>query len=239
MIEALLLQLGARDDIAPEEAKLLRDSFTGERSYAADQDIVAQGSRPGFSQLLVEGIAGRYKVLAEGSRQINAVHVPGDFMDLHAFLLKTMAHGVVALSPCRLALIEHKALQRITETAPHLSRLLWLDTLVHGSIHREWIVAMGRRSAEARLAHFVCELYVRLKLIGRADKLTFNLPLTQSEIADVLGLSIVHVNRTLQKLRRDFGFKWDGSLVQIVDWERMAELAEFDDTYLCLDREPR
>lgn len=239
MIEALLLQLGARDTIPPSEIQLLRDSFTGERSYAADRDIVAQGSRPGFSQLLVEGIAGRYKVLADGSRQINAIHVPGDFMDLHAFLLKTLAHGVVALTPCRLATIDHLTLQRLTETAPHLTRLLWLDTLIDGSIHREWIVAMGRRSAEARLAHFMCEIYMRLSLINQAQDYTFNLPLTQAEIADVLGLSVVHVNRTLQRLRKEADFKWDGNRVRIGDWQHLARLAEFDDTYLCLEKEPR
>lgn len=239
MPNALLLQLRLRDTVSADEAQLLADSFASERSYAADQDIVAQDSRPASSQLLLEGLAGRYKVLADGSRQITAVHVPGDFMDLHGFLLKKMAHGVVALTPCRLALVEHATLRRLTETAPHLTRMLWLDTLIDGSIHREWIVAMGRRSADARLAHFVCELYVRLKIVDRVGDLSFRLPLTQSEIADVLGLSVVHVNRTLQRLRRDGIIKWDGDLIQIGDWKKLADLAEFDDTYLCLIKEPR
>jgi CRP-like cAMP-binding protein len=239
MQNPLLLQLRLRDAISDEEAALLATSFSGERTYAADQDIVAQDARPSTSQMLLDGLAGRYKVLADGSRQITAVHVPGDFMDLHGFLLKKMAHGVVALTPCRLAIVEHATLKRLTETAPHLTRMLWLDTLIDGSIHREWIVAMGRRGAEARMAHFLCELYVRLRIVGRADELLFRLPLTQSEIADVLGMSVVHANRTIQRLRRDGAVKWEGDLVRIEDWDKLTELAEFDDTYLCLEKEPR
>ena len=96
------MQLRLRDTISEAEAALLAECFTGERTYVADKDIVAQDSRPSHSQLLLEGLAGRYKVLEDGSRQITAIHVPGDFMDLHGFLLKKMAHGVVALTPCRL-----------------------------------------------------------------------------------------------------------------------------------------
>ncbi len=239
MQNPLLMQLRLRDTISEAEAALLAECFTGERTYVADKDIVAQDSRPSHSQLLLEGLAGRYKVLEDGSRQITAIHVPGDFMDLHGFLLKKLAHGVVALTTCRLGLVEHETLRRLTETAPHLTRMLWLDTLIDGSIHREWIVAMGRRGAEARMAHFLCELYVRLKIVGRADALSFRLPLTQAEIADVLGMSVVHVNRTIQKLRRDGAVKWEGDLITIDNWEKLTELAEFDDTYLCLHREPR
>lgn len=239
MESALLLQLRLRDTISDEEAAVLAGCFSGERNYAADHDIVAQDSRPTTSQLLVEGLAGRYKVLADGSRQITAVHVPGDFMDLHGFLLKTLAHGVVALTPCRLALVEHTTLKRLSETEPHLTRMLWLDTLIDGSIHREWIVAMGRRNAVSRIAHFVCELYVRLKIVNKVDGLSFRLPLSQSEIADVLGMSIVHANRTIQRLRREGAIKWEGDVIRIENWRQLTRLAEFDDTYLCLYKEPR
>ncbi len=214
-------------------------SFSGERSYYAGQDIVSQGARPTSSQLLVEGFAGRYKILANGSRQITAVHIAGDFMDLHGFLLKTLAHGVFALSDCRVAVIEHETLRRITETAPHLARLLWLDTLIDGSVHREWLVAMGRRSSEAQLAHLLCEIFTRMQVVDRVDGYSFDLPLTQAELADVLGLSVVHVNRTLQKLRRQGAVTWDGVRVRIDDWAKLTAIADFDPGYLCLDQEPR
>ncbi len=145
----------------------------------------------------------------------------------------------MALTPCRLALVEHTTLKRLSETAPHLTRMLWLDTLIDGSIHREWIVAMGRRNAVSRIAHFVCELYVRLKIVNRVDGLSFRLPLSQAEIADVLGMSIVHANRTIQRLRREGAIKWEGDVIRIENWRQLTRLAEFDDTYLCLYKEPR
>lgn len=239
MPKSLLLQLGQRDVLSSQETELLLGAFSSERIVPAGQAIVAQGDRPSYSQLLVEGLAGRDKVLASGARQIMALHIPGDFMDLHGFLLKSLAHGVVALSTCRLLQVTHDALRRITETSPHLARMLWLNTLIDGSVHREWLVAMGRRPADGRLAHLICELFVRLRVVGLTNGFHFHLPLTQAEIADILGLSVVHVNRTLQSLRRRHLIRWDGEKLQIEDWERLVRVAEFDPGYLCLDKEPR
>lgn len=239
MPNPLFLQLSRRDLFPDHERELLLQAISGEHSYHAGQDIVAQGARPTSCQLMLEGFAARYKVLSDGSRQITAVHVVGDFMDLHGFLLKTLAHGVYALSACRVALVDHETLRRITETAPHLTRLLWLDTLIDGSVHREWLVAMGRRSSEAQLAHLICEIFVRMQVVDRVDGCSFLLPLTQVELADVLGMSVVHVNRTLQKLRRQGAVAWDGLRVRIDDWESLATTADFDPAYLCLDNEPR
>lgn len=239
MPNTLLMQLSRRDRIPDDERDLLLKSFVGEKVYSAGQDIVHEGGRPHFSLLLVEGFAGRHKVLADGARQITAVHVPGDFMDLHGFLLKVLAHGVFAMSDCRIAMIEHEALKRITETAPHLARMLWLDTLIDASVHREWLVAMGRRAAEAQTAHFICEMFVRLELVGLTDGYSFQLPITQVMLADTVGMSVVHVNRCLQTLRKTGALKWKGTNVQIVDWDRLVEIAEFDPTYLCIQNEPR
>lgn len=239
MPNSLLLQLSRRDRISDDERKMLLGSFSGERFISAGRDIVAQGARPTSGQLLIDGFAGRYKMLADGSRQITSVHIAGDFMDLHGFLLKTLAHGVLALSDCRIALLDHDTLRRITETSPHLGRLLWLDTLIDASVHREWLVAMGRRSSEAQLAHLLCEMFVRMQVIERVDGYSFDLPLNQVELADILGLSVVHVNRTLQKLRRQGAVAWDGQRVRIDDWNRLVGMADFDPAYLCLDNEPR
>ena len=171
-------------------------------------------------------------MLEDGGRQFTALQVPGDFVDLHAFLLKTMDHGIIALSACR-------RLRKITETAPHLTRLLWLDTLVDGAIHREWIVAMGRRSKISHLAHLICELYVRLKVVNRTTGLSFRLPLTQAELADVLGLSVVHMNRIVGDLRKLGAVTWADQSLTIIDWARLQEIAEFDPTYLSMVRDPR
>lgn len=239
LLKSLLLNLGQHDTVSEEEEALLAAAITKEASFAAGDDIVTVGSRPAHSSLLVDGFAARYKLLSDGGRQITALHVAGDFVDLHAFLLKTMDHGIVALSPCRVGFAEHTDLKVISEKAPHLTRLLWLDTLVDGAIHREWIVAMGRRSRKSQLAHLICELHVRLRGVNRAVDWSFHFPLSQAEMADVLGLSVVHMNRVIQSLRKEGLISWTHHTISILDWPRLQEVAEFDPTYLSMVREPR
>ncbi|PDT13861.1 Crp/Fnr family transcriptional regulator [Rhizobium sp. J15] len=239
MIETLLLNLQSRDVLSAEEENHLRSIVSKDRHFAAGEDLVSEGSRPAHSTLLLDGFAARYKVMADGSRQITALHVAGDFVDLHAFSIKKMDHGIVALSSCHVAFADHADLRMITERMPHLTRLLWLDTLVDGAIHREWIVAMGRRSKRAQIAHLVCELFVRLQIVKRTRGPSFQFPLTQIEMADVLGISVVHLNKTLQALRREGVFTWENRTITIVDWERLQEIAEFDPAYLSISREPR
>ncbi|TIS61439.1 MAG: Crp/Fnr family transcriptional regulator [Mesorhizobium sp.] len=239
MLEALYLNLGQHDLLSDAEKTQLASAMSTEKYFVTGEDIVPIRSRPIFSTLIVDGFAARYKVLENGGRQFTALHVAGDFVDLHAFLLKTMDHGIVALSPCHVVAIEHNKLRAITEQAPHLTRLLWLDTLVDGAIHREWIVAMGRRSKTSHLAHLICELFVRLQVVKKTRDMSFHLPLSQAELADVLGLSVVHMNRVIGTLRRMNVINWTSHLITILDWARLVEIAEFDPTYLSMNREPR
>src|SRR5215217_7666300 len=239
MIELLLKNLNARDTVTPGEVRILEQIIKNERAVPIGGDIVVQGSRPPISTLLLEGTAARYRLLEDGKRQITALHVPGDFVDLHAFMLKTMDHGVLALSPCRVAAATNIDPTTVTEQHPHLSRLLWLSTVIDGAIHREWIVAMGRRSKRAQLAHLICELYTRLAVVELVEGESFSLPLSQAEVADVVGVSLVHFNKTLQGLRRDGLVRWVDRVITILDWEELAEIAEFDGAYLNLRKEPR
>src|SRR6188768_1554188 len=146
MLESLFLQLRRHDVLSEAETSMLAECIMAGREFDTGQDLVSIGTRPAYSTVLIDGLAARYKVLENGGRQFTSLQVPGDFVDLHAFLLKTMDHGIVALSPCHVIFADHGRRRSITEEAPHLTRLLWLDTLVDGAIHREWIVAMGRRS---------------------------------------------------------------------------------------------
>jgi CRP-like cAMP-binding protein len=239
VIEALLLNLNSRDSMTVSETDRLQKVIAKGRTFASGEDIVLEGSRPGYSTLMIEGISARYKHMEDGTRQITALQVPGDFVDLHAFLLKKLDHGIVALSPCRVAFADHADLKIITETMPHLTRLLWLNTIVDAAINREWIASMGRRSKAAHIAHLFCEIYVRLRTVERVDGWSFQLPLTQAALADVMGISVVHVNKTLQMLKREGAFTWENRTLTILDWNRLSELAEFDDTYLSLRVEPR
>lgn len=236
---SLIRRIEVRDRLDDDERRFIETMFTDVRTVGPGVDIVSDGDRPRQSTLVVAGLAARYTTLKGGERQITALHLPGDFVDLHSFLLKEMDHGVVAISACRVATVPHDTLTRVTEQLPHLTRLFWLLTLLDSSLHREWIVAMGRRSAVGQMAHLLCEVHVRLQIIGAAQETEFNLPVTQADLGDILGLSTVHVNRVLQELRGEGLITWKGPTVTIHDLAGFRRLAEFDDRYLHIVREPR
>ena len=238
-VAALLLKLRVRDLVAGEEEDVLRASVAEIREYPAGKTIVRSGTSLSASTLLIDGLVCRYKDLADGQRQIMELHVAGDFVDLHGFLLKRLDHNIGTMTPVRIALVPHDALRGITETHPHLGRMLWFSTLLDAAIHREKILSIGRRSAVARIAHILCELLVRLRLVGLADETGYPLPLTQADLADVTGLTSVHVNRMLKKLRDEKLLTFRGGRVTIGDWEGLQRLAEFDPAYLHLERRPR
>jgi CRP-like cAMP-binding protein len=238
-IAALLLKLRARDLVTGEEEEVLRASVSEIREYPAGRTIVRSGTTLSESTLLVEGVVCRYKDLADGQRQIMELHVAGDFVDLHGFLLKQLDHNVGAMTAVRIASVPHDALRGITETHPHLGRMLWFSTLLDAAIHREKILSIGRRSAMARIAHIFCELLVRLGIVGLADDKSYALPLTQADLGDVTGLTSVHVNRMLKKLRDENLLTFRGGRATITDWDRLQRVAEFDPTYLHLERRPR
>jgi len=239
MSNPFVLKLEQRDRLSDDEKQMLESAVARVRDIGADEDIVREGDRPMECSLLLDGFAARYKILSNGRRQFTAIHVAGDFVDLHSFLTKTMDHGILTLTPCRVAAVPHATLQKITDDHPHLTRLLWLDTLIDGAIHREWLTAMGRLSATAHLAHLICELFLRLKMVGRTEDDTILMPLTQAELGDTLGLSTVHVNRVLQELRKDGLIRWQGDALTILDWERLKKAGEFTPTYLNIQQERR
>jgi CRP-like cAMP-binding protein len=239
MDHPLILKLSRRDRLSAEEEQALLDAFAGFRDVPADQDLVGEGDRPTASTLLLEGFAARYRTLGDGRRQITSLHVSGDFVDLHSLLLRKMDHSILALTPCRIALAPHEALRTITETYPHLTRMLWLNTLIDAAIHRETLLSVGRRTPVAHIAHLICEIYTRLQHVNQVDGMSFHFPITQAELGDILGLSIVHANRSLQQLRSENVVTWRGATVMIDHWDRLREIAEFDPTYLNLVQEPR
>ena len=238
-IEPLLLKLRVRDVVGSEEEAVLCASVAEIAHHPPGRTLVRAGSTLSASTLLVDGIVCRYKDLADGQRQIMELHVSGDFVDLHGFLLKRLDHNIGSLTPVRVALVPHDALRGITETHPHLGRMLWFSTLLDAAIHREKILSIGRRDALARIAHIFCEMFVRLRLVGLAEETGYALPLTQADLADVTGLTSVHVNRMLKKLRDDKLLTFRGGRAEIGDWEGLQRVAEFDPTYLHLERRPR
>jgi CRP-like cAMP-binding protein len=239
MIDHLIRKLEQRDALSDEEKRVLDEAVSHTRNVGPDEDLVRDGDRPSESILVLEGFTCRYKLLPDGKRQIMAIHIPGDFVDLHSFIQKKMDHGVATLPPCKVAYFPHEALRRITESHPHLARMLWLSTLIDAGIYREWLVSMGRRSTPGHMAHLLCEMFLRLRVVGLTDGASFQLPVTQEELGDALGLSLVHTNRTLQQLRREGLIAWEGRTVTISDWKHLQQIADFDPTYLHLEQQPR
>ena len=238
-IEKLMLKLRARDIVSAQEEEVLAGAIAQIVEVPAGRNIVRAGMDLSVSTLLIDGLVCRYKDLADGQRQIMELHLAGDFLDLHAFLLKRLDHHVGSMTPARFAIVPHDRLMRITETHPHLTRLLWFSTLLDSAIHRERILSVGRRDAAARIAHLLCELFVRLKLIGLARDDRYELPITQSDLADASGLTSVHVNRMLKQLRDAGLVTFRGGEVVIGDWDGLQRVAEFDDAFLYLERRPR
>jgi CRP-like cAMP-binding protein len=238
-IEYLLRSLQLRDKISDEEKDELVRIISQTRIFEAGASIVQEDITSTHSCLLTEGLAARCHYVIDGNRQISAVHIPGDFMDLHNFLLKRLDHGIVALSRCKVALVSHENLQAVTEKYPHLTRLLWLSTAIDAAIHRAWVVTMGRHSALSQLSHFICEMYARHEAVGLTTDGKFDFPMSQSQLSDCLGLSLVHVNRNLQELRKLGFLVWRDQSIEIRNWDKLQELAEFDPSYLNLAQIPR
>jgi CRP-like cAMP-binding protein len=236
---ALIRKLEQFDRLSDAERQLLEQAAIRQRAVAKGEDLVREGDRPSESLFLITGFAARYNLLRKGKRQITALHVPGDFVDLHSFLVKKMDHGVMAITACTLGVVPHDALRAITETQPHLTRLLGLNIAVDAAIHRQWIVTIGRQSALEHAAHLFCEMFLRLQAVGLTEDDSFKFPLTQAELGDTLGLSTVHVNRIIQELRADGLITWRGETVVITNWPRLQQIADFDPTFLSLDSEPR
>lgn len=239
MIEIHLKKLRKRDEITPEEERAIRDLVSDTVQFDAHKVVIRAGQTLNQSMILLRGWAGRAKDLPSGQRQFAELHVAGDFADLHSFTLKRLDHDIVSITPCVFALVPHERLKVMTERLPHLTRAYWFATNLDAAIHREWALSLGRRSAISRMAHLFCELLVRLEIVGLTDGNSYDFPLTQVELAESLGLTSVHVNRTLQEMRRKGLIEAENRRLNILDLEGLKGIAEFDDAYLYLEKRKR
>lgn len=217
-----------------DDRRLLDETAKRPRKVEAHQDIIRQGDAPDDVHLVLEGFACRYKILPDGKRSIFAYLVPGDFCDLNIFILRSMDHSIATLSPCTMVDIPRPRILGLLDR-PAVARALWWATLVDEATLREWLVNMGRRDAETSIAHLFCEMHLRLRSIGLADGGEFRLPITQNELADTVGLSAVHVNRSLQSLQARNLIAWDRGRVKITDIDILYRFCGFNSNYLHLD----
>lgn len=239
MIERHLMKLRARDKVSAEEEKEIRALVSHTIQIPADRTFVRAGQELRESTLLLDGWMARAKDLPSGQRQLAELHVPGDFTDLHSFTLKRLDHDVVTITRCTIGVVPHDRLKDMTERFPHLTRLYWFMTNLDAAIQREWTLSLGRRSALSRMAHLFCELLVRLELADLTMDNSYDFPLTQVELGECLGLTSVHVNRTLQELRRTGLIEVENRRVNIVDLEGLKKVAEFDGDYLYVEKRER
>ncbi|MEI9928524.1 MAG: Crp/Fnr family transcriptional regulator [Sphingomonas sp.] len=206
------------------------------REMQPGQMMVWEGERPTHSCVLLSGYAYRQKSAGNGGRQILSIHMQGDPVDLHNSLLGRADHNVQALTQVRAAFIPVGAIRALWLSHPAAAMAMWYDTLVDGSVFREWTLNIGRRDARTRLAHLLCEFAVRLEAAGLGDHSHYELPMTQEQLADATGLTSVHVNRTLMKLEADGLILRTKRSVRINDWEQLALAGDFDPAYLHLDK---
>jgi CRP-like cAMP-binding protein len=229
---SLVDRLSLHSAISPDDcASLLKLPFRSQQ-FESGNALAAQGELRDHCSLLVSGIGYRYKTLSGGLRQIVGVCVPGEILDLKQMYLHQLDGSVRALTQCQMVSISHLDLRQLIAKRPNIEKLFLTEALVELSRSREWLVTVGRRNARARVAHLLCELAFRLDGNGSPPIQSYLLPMTQEQLGDALGLTSVHVNRTLKSLVADGSIARGGRWITILDWANLASLAGFDSRYL-------
>lgn len=244
--------LRRRNDLGDADLAKLRSVPVTLRSFDGGETILSAGRRT-QSALMLRGIGGSvHRVPGRNAQQaITALHVPGDFVDLHRFVMAGTQHEVVSFGPSEAEFIDHADLADLTASYPQLTCLLWTSTAIDTAIHRQWLVAANALRSSAHLAHLLCEIYTRLSAVGSTGGTAggtaagsggtrrFVLPLLQRQLADLLGYSPIHVNRAVRDLRDRGLVRWTGTEIEILDWPGLAALGRFDPAYLELERRSR
>lgn len=221
--------------LTSEQSAQLEAAVIGTRRLAPRTVLVEANTPLHQSTILVEGMMCRYFEDLQGLRQLVALHVAGDFVDLHGYPLRQLDHEIATLSACEVAFVPHAALDRIVEQDAQLARRLWYATMLDAAMHRAWLFRLGRLDAVGRVAHMFCEIDVRLGAVGLSDGRRFGLPLTQLDLAETCGLTSVHVNRVLRQLREERLCTFRAGTVEILDPRGLARRGQFDPGYLYLD----
>ena len=233
-LSPLVRKLSLHADLEPEDQEAILALPKAVRQLEQGQYVVREGDVPTHSCLVVSGFAIRQKIAGSGGRQIVNVHVAGDMVDLQNSLLSLADHNVQALTRMTAAFIPREAIIDLAFSRPAIGKALWLETLVEGSIAREWIMNIGRRDSLTRVAHLLCEFAYRLDAVGLGAQCNYELPMTQEQLADAIGLTAVHVNRTLKALDAAGLTTRSKRSVVITDLKKLAEIGDFRSTYLHL-----
>jgi CRP-like cAMP-binding protein len=228
----MVRQLSLREELSDADLKAILALPYTLRKMEAGQYLVWDGDKPQHTCLLISGFAYRHKLAGNGGRQIVSIHMRGDIVDLQNSLLGTADHNVQMLTNGQIAVIPVEAMRELAYNHPNVGMAMWYETLVEGSIFREWVLNVGRRDARTRIGHLLCELAVRMKNAGLGEHINYELPISQEQLADAVALTSVHVNRTLMKLERDGLITRQRRMITVVDWKKMVTVADFEPRYL-------
>lgn len=232
--QTLVSKLESLFHLSPEELEAVRTLPSSLRMLGPDEYIRHCGDRPSDCFVVVDGIVSSSRPIEGNKRQIMSFYVPGDMPDIRTMHLGRIDCDVISMSPARIALIRHEDLRRLCAESPRIAAAFWRSTLLVGAVYREWIVNIGHRSALSRLAHLLCEMMTRLEAAGQSKDKFCDLPLTQIHLSQATGLSAVHVNRSLQELRKRGFLVFANGKLGIPDWDGLVELAYFKPDYLYL-----
>jgi CRP-like cAMP-binding protein len=223
------------DQISEAERQALENSLSRPVDIPARARLVEAGARVHACTLLLSGMVGRYLEDADGGRQLVALHMAGEFVDLHGYPLQWLDHSVITVTQAMIATVPHDRVTALVETYPHLGRMFWFSTLLDAAMHREWTFRLGRLAAAGRVAHLFSELNFRLTKVGLSDGNRFRLALTQTDLGEACGLTNVHVSRVMAALRRRGLLTFTDGVADIPDPAALAELGAFAPDYLYFD----
>ncbi len=232
MTNRFVQKLSGLTDLTTGDVAALVTATANPRRYTARKDLIREGDETGPMFVVLEGWICRYKILPSGTRQIMAFLMPGDACDLHIKLLAEMDHGIQAITPAMVATVSRTEMAAMMDAHHNIARAMYTAQLVDEGIMRAWIVSMGRRSSIERVAHLICELYLRARNIGLTHDSEFALPLSQLILADALGMTAVHINRVLKELRLSGAMALSRGSVTIMDPGKLVQIAGFDENYL-------
>ncbi|WP_030539700.1 Crp/Fnr family transcriptional regulator [Sphingobium sp. DC-2] len=237
--QLFLNKVQVRSPLSAEEQEAVLRLPARPRQIAAHGEIVRLGEQVSHSCLVASGLVSRFSQMEDGRRQHISFHIAGDMVDLYSLMLPAAPSALVALTATTIFEIPHTALSELAFRFPALAAAFWRECVIDGNIVAQWLVSAGRRDARGRLAHLLCEMAVRSAQIGKYVDGSFPFPITQEQISDALGLTSVHVNRSIKALREEGLIQTSRGMVTIIDWEALSFAGEFDPAYLHLPPLPR
>jgi CRP-like cAMP-binding protein len=219
--------------LSPEDHGALKSLRVTERTIGNRELLCREGDVARHCTVVISGFLAKYKIIGD-REQILALHVSGDFPDLQTLQLRTLDHNIISIGRSRIGQISISELQGLLDARPSLAHVFWRETLIEAAIFREWVCNVAARDASGNIAHLICELAARLEAVGMVQDDSFQIPLTQQDIANASGISVVHVNRTLRDLRNRNLMSWENRTIRLLDFDGLKKVADFHPDYLHL-----